>query len=300
MKIEESRIGFIGLGGMGERMARRLIDHGFRLTVYDRTPQRMDPLIARGAVAAGGITELGANSDVIMSCVTNDTAVLDIYAGSRGALVTMKPGTIVIEMSTVLPDTSRELSDLGRERGVQVLDVPVSGSTPAAEEGTLILFGGGDRETFERCDPIFKALSRAHYYLGANGAGNAMKLVVNTLLGVNMQAIAEAAALGERIGLDRDRMLEVLAKTAVIAPAHQGKLLRAAHDDYSPQFPLKLMQKDFGLILEVAREKRVPMPAAMAASIVNRASAENGDLDFSFVMEEMRRRARGDLSNPTW
>ena len=182
---------------------------------------------------------------------------------------------------------------------LKFLDVPISGSTPAKEAGTVILFGGGDREAFERCDPIFKALSREHYYLGPNGAGTAMKLVVNTLLGVGMQAIGEATALGEHIGLRRNRMLGVLAKTAVIAPAHQGKLLRAARADYSPQFPLKLMRKDFGLILDLAGEERVPMPATMAASIANR-SCEESDLDFSYVMEEMRRRANGEAINPAW
>jgi 3-hydroxyisobutyrate dehydrogenase len=279
---------------MGRRLARRLIERGFHVSVYDRTAQRIEQLVSIGATAADSVRTLGANSDVIISCVTNDYAVLEIYAGEHGALSAARPGTIVIEMSTVLPETSRRLRELGRERGIEVLDVPISGSTPAAEEGNLILFGGGDQETFERCGPIVRALSRRSYYIGSHGAGNAMKLVVNTLLGVNMQAIAEAAVLGERIGLDRKRMLEVLAQTAVVAPAHQGKLLRAAGDDYSPQFPLKLMQKDFRLILGLANDHRVQMPTTTAASIVNRTCAEFGDLDFSFVMEEMRRRAESE------
>ena len=123
-----------------------------------------------------------------------------------------------------------------------------------------------------------------------------MKLVVNTLLGVEMQAIAEATAFGERAGLDRGRMLDELAKTAVIAPAHQGKLLRASRHDYSSQFPLRRMRKDFRLILELAHEVQVPMPATMAASIVNRACDEFVELDFSYMMEEIRRRAGGDQS----
>jgi 3-hydroxyisobutyrate dehydrogenase-like beta-hydroxyacid dehydrogenase len=298
MKLEEARIGFIGLGAMGKRIARRLIDRGFRLTVYNRTQQSMDQLVAIGATAAENLRALGANSDVIISCVTNEEALLDVYTGARGALAGARRGTIVIEMSTVSPETSRKLAELGRECSVNVLDVPISGSTLAAEGGTLILFGGGDHDAFERCDPIFKALSRQHYYIGGNGSGSAMKLVVNTLLGVSMQAIAEAAALGERIGLERQRMLEVLAKTAVVAPAHQGKLLRAARDDYSPQFPLKLMQKDFSLILELADGQRMPMPATMAASMVNRSCTEFGDLDFSFVIEGMRRRAVAEVTNP--
>ena len=284
---------------MGERMAHRLIERGFHVNVFDRAQERMDPLVALGATATDSLRTLAAGSDVIISCVTNDSAVMDIYAGTNGVMGAARRGTIVIDMSTVLPATSRSLAELGRERGIEVLDVPISGSTPAAEAGTVTLFGGGDREAFERCDPIFKALSREHYYLGPNGAGTAMKLVVNTLLGVGMQAIGEATALGEHIGLSRNRMLGVLAKTAVIAPAHQGKLLCAARADYSPQFPLKLMRKDFGLILDLAGEERVPMPATMAASIANR-SCEESDLDFSYVMEEMRRRANGEAINPAW
>ena len=179
---------------------------------------------------------------------------------------------------------------------------PISGSTPAAEEGT-ILFAGGNPQAFDRCRPIFEALAQKYFHVGGNGAGSAMKLVVNTLLGVNMQAIAEAATLGERMGLERERMLEVLAQTAVVSRAHQGKLLRAARNDYSPQFPLRLMAKDFGLILQMARELGVPMPATMASSVVNRECTEpDEERDFSAVIEEMHRRAEPDSvnRNPRW
>jgi 3-hydroxyisobutyrate dehydrogenase-like beta-hydroxyacid dehydrogenase len=235
---------------------------------------------------------LRPNCPVVISCLHDDHAVLEIYSGSQGVLSAAKPGTIVIEMSTVSPGTSQTLSELGRECGVKVLDVPVSGSTPAAEQGTLVLFGGGDQRTFEQCEPIFKALAQQYFYLGSNGSGSAMKLVVNTLLGINMQAIAEAAALGERMGLKRARMLDVLANTSVVAPAHQGKLKRAAHGEYSAQFTIGLMAKDFKLILDRAYELRVPMPATTASYAVNRVCAQLGDnVDYSAVIEEMRRRA---------
>src|SRR4029077_2333581 len=134
-----------------------------------------------------------------------------------------------------------------------------------AEQGTLILFGGGDADVFHTCQPIFSAVARQYFHLGPSGSGTAMKLVVNALLGVNMQAIAEAVAFGEKAGLDRELLLQVLAKTAVISPAHQNKLIRAKHDDYSPQFPLRLMNKDFRLILEKAGEIGAPMPLTAAA-----------------------------------
>jgi len=230
---------------------------------------------------------------VVISCLPNDEAVLRVYRGLEGVLACANPGTIVIEMSTVSPDTSRMLHRLGRERGIEVLDVAISGSTPAAKQGTLTLLGGGDSKVFDACQPIFSAVAKQHFYLGPSGSGTAMKLVVNALLGLSMQAIAEAVAFGEKMGLNRELPLEVLAKTAVVAPAHQNKLLRAERDDYSPQFPLKLMNKDFKLILDKAAELGVPMPATAIAHQVNAArSAGNGDEDFSSVISEMERLAR--------
>ena len=199
----------------------------------------------------------------------------------------------MIEMSTVSPDTSRTLHLLGKARGIEVLDVAISGSTPFAEQGTLTLLGGGDVSTFDNCQPIFSALAKQYFHMGSSGSGTTMKLVVNALLGVNMQAIAEAVAFGEKAGLKRELLLEVLAKTAVVSAAHQNKLIRAEHDDYSPQFPLKLMNKDFRLILGKAAELGAPMPLAAAAFQINAGrTAVNGEEDFSSVIDEMERMAR--------
>src|SRR5258708_17275251 len=153
-------------------------------------------------------------------------------------------------MRAVTRDTSRTIPRMGRERGIEVLDVAISGSTPAAEQGTLTLLGGGDARVFDSCQPIFSAVARQYFHMGPSGSGTTMKLVVNTLLGVNMQAIAEAVAFGEKAGLGRALLLRVLAKTAGIAAAPQNKLLRAESDDYSAQISLRLMNKDFRLILE--------------------------------------------------
>jgi 3-hydroxyisobutyrate dehydrogenase-like beta-hydroxyacid dehydrogenase len=171
---------------------------------------------------------------------------------------------------------------------LEVLDVAISGSTPAAEQGILTLLAGGNEKLFRAAEPIFQAIARQYFLLGGPGSGTAMKLVVNTLLGVGMQAIAEAVALGEKTGLDRERLLAVLSKTAVIAPAHLGKLAKAAINDYSQQFPLRLMNKDFQLILEAAQQEKVSMPATEAAFYVNADELErNADGDFSAVLKRM-------------
>jgi 3-hydroxyisobutyrate dehydrogenase-like beta-hydroxyacid dehydrogenase len=168
----------------------------------------------------------------------------------------------------------------------------MSGSTPVAEQGALTLFGGGDQGCFAAAESIFRAIARKYFYLGPSGSGATMKLVVNSLLGIGMQAIAEAVALGEKAGLDRNRLLGVLAETAVVAPAHVGKLGRAVKNDYSPQFPLRLMNKDFGLILNLAAAIGAEMPATRAAFQINAAqSAPGQEQDFSAVILEMEKRA---------
>jgi 3-hydroxyisobutyrate dehydrogenase-like beta-hydroxyacid dehydrogenase len=198
-------------------------------------------------------------------------------------------------MSTVNPETSRELYKLGAARAVSVLDVPISGSTPAAEQGALTLFGGGDEQIFHNTEPIFRTVAQQYFYLGPSGSGTTMKLVVNTLLGVGMQAIAEAVALGQKAGLNRDRLFDVLSHTAVIAPAHIGKLTKAASNDYSAQFALRLMNKDFRLILEMAAEMRVPMPVTATAFQINTAEAANSiEEDFSAVIRLAENLARLD------
>ena len=288
-----STIGFIGLGAMGQRMARRLLSSGFTLIAYDHTRSKTTALAADGAISVPSLRQLAMKSEVVISCLPNDEAVLSVYQGPEGVLACASPGSVVIEMSTVSPDTSRTLHRLGRERGIELLDVAISGSTPAAEQGALTLLGGGDANVFEACQPIFSALAKQYFHLGPSGSGTTMKLVVNALLGVSMQAIAEAVAFGEKAGLNRELLLEVLAKTAVVSAAHQNKLLRAERDDYSPQFPLRLMQKDFRLILEKAAELGVPMPATATAHQINAArTAANGEEDFSSVISEMEHLAR--------
>ncbi len=282
------KLGFIGLGNMGSRIAQRLIDNGYQVFVYDRNIAKADAIAARGGVVAKNILELAGSADVILSCLTNDEAVQSVFAGPAGMFAEARPGTIVLEMSTISPESSRELHRLGAKRGIEVLDVAISGSTPAAEQGILTLLAGGNQDVFLAAEPIFQAIARQHFLLGGPGSGTAMKLVVNTLLGIGMQAIAEAVVLGETVGLNRERLLEVLSKTAVIAPAHVGKLARVAINDYSPQFPLRLMNKDFQLILSAAAEAHLSMPVTEAAFRVNSEElARHDEEDFSAVLRRM-------------
>jgi len=292
IKQENDRLGFVGIGYMGRPIARRLLESGFKLTAYDRDHKKAEELIRYGGNVAQSISELSVSCNVILSCLPSDEAVRDIYRGPEGAFAHAQSGSVVIDMSTVYPETSRGLSRLGSEHGVEVLDVTISGSTPTAENGLLTLFGGGDKACFDAAESIFRVIAKKYFYLGPSGSGATMKLVVNTLLGIGMQAIAEAVALGEKAGLDRNRLLNVLSETAVVAPAHVGKLERAMRSDYSPQFPIRLMNKDFGLILNLAAAVGARMPAAGAAFEINARQADEGtEQDFSAVILQMEKRA---------
>jgi 3-hydroxyisobutyrate dehydrogenase-like beta-hydroxyacid dehydrogenase len=288
LTADHVKLGFIGLGNMGSRIAQRLLDYGYPLVAYDMNIAKAEAVVAKRGFVAKNIVELTRTVDVILSCLTNDEAVQSVYAGPEGVFAQARPGTIVLEMSTISPESSRELHRLGAKSGIEVLDVAISGSTPAAEQGILTLLAGGSKELFYAAEPIFKAIAKQYFLLGGPGSGTAMKLVVNTLLGVGMQAIAEAVVLGEKTGLDRETLLDVLSKTAVVAPAHVGKLARVAINDYSPQFPLSLMNKDFGLILRAAGKADVSMPVTEAAFRVNSEElAADGDEDFSAVLRRM-------------
>jgi len=289
---DQTKLGFIGLGNMGSRIAKRLLDRGYQLSVYDRNPVQAETIAAQGGVVVKSIPDLASTVDVVLSCLTNDDAVRSVYTGAEGVFSGVRPGNVVLEMSTISPDTSRELHSLGAAAGIQLLDVAISGSTPAAEQGALTLLVGGDGDLFRAAEPIFQAVAKRYFLLGGAGSGTAMKLVVNTLLGVGMQAIAEAVVLGEKIGLDRERLLDVLSQTAVVAPAHVGKLASAAVNDYHPQFPLRLMNKDFELILRAAAQGHVRMPATEAAFYVNSEElAANDNEDFSAVLRRMEQAA---------
>jgi 3-hydroxyisobutyrate dehydrogenase-like beta-hydroxyacid dehydrogenase len=289
---ENDPLGFVGIGYMGRPIARRLLESGFKLTAYDRDHKKAEELMRYGGTVAQSVAEVSSRCSVVLSCLPGDEAVLDTYRGSRGAFAHMHRGSAAIDMSTVSPETSQELSRLGSERGVEALDVTISGSTPTAETGLLTLFGGGDKERFDSAESIFRVIAKRYFYLGPSGSGATMKLVVNTLLGIGMQAIAEAVALGEKAGLDRNRLLDVLSQTAVVAPAHTGKLQRAKKSDYTPQFPIRLMNKDFGLILNLAASVGARMPAAGAAFEINaRQSDEGAEQDFSAVILQMEKYA---------
>jgi 3-hydroxyisobutyrate dehydrogenase-like beta-hydroxyacid dehydrogenase len=288
-------LGFIGLGAMGSRMARRLLAAGYDLTVHDRARERARPLEQSGATFAPTPKRLAAAVDVVLSSLPDDAALEEVMFGPEGALTVARPGTTFIEMSTVSPRTSSRLHQAARPRGLAVLDAPVSGSTPQAEEGQLVILVGGREEMYREYLPILNVLGKSSFYMGPAGSGTATKLCLNTLLGVGIQALAEAIALGLRSGLDHERLLQVLGATTVLSPSQKSKLEHVRTGEYPATFPLRLMYKDFGLISQHALELSVAMPSTAAAAQVCAVEyARNdgqGDEDFSAVIRTAQRMA---------
>jgi 3-hydroxyisobutyrate dehydrogenase-like beta-hydroxyacid dehydrogenase len=269
------------------------------MVVYDRDQAKAMQVAPPGAEVATDTGKLASEVAVVLSCLADDSAVEEVYWGAGDVLHSVRPGTRIIELSTISTETTRRLNIAARQLDVSTLDVAISGSTPSAEAGTLTLFGGGDREDFEAAETIFAAIAKQWFYMGPSGAGVAMKLVVNTLLGVGMQAIAEAVALGLRLNLPRDVLFDTMGKTAVVAPAHAGKLSTAKKHDYTPQFAVRLMHKDFELVLAAAAQFGLSMPATEAAAAINSQEAALGvEEDFSTVIRRMEQLAQGKSISP--
>jgi 3-hydroxyisobutyrate dehydrogenase len=275
---------------MGSRMARRLLDEGYPLGVYNRTPEKTRPLTEVGAVAYDTPRALAAESAIVLSSLADDAAVTEALMGAEGVIAGARPGTVLVDLSSVYPATSRAIFEAARSQGVSMLDAAVSGSTGPAEQGRLVIMVGGEWDIYMRCHPIFDVLGRATFYLGPSGAGTTMKLVANAVLGMEMAALAEAIAFGEQAGLPRDRLLDVLGQAGLVAPAHETKLDNARHDRYPSAFPLRLLAKDLGNALRLAQEQLVPMPLAAAARQLY--AIEQGrqvdDEDFSTIIRLMR------------
>lgn len=279
-----AKAGFIGLGLMGSRLARRLRTAGWNVRAWNRSPQPAAEIGREGVPAAPSIAELVTNADVILSSLANDAAVQSVYLEQGGVFSAARPGTVILEMSTISPQLSRRLHQEASAKGLKFLDVAISGSTSAVDAGTVTLLAGGEEETFAQCVPLFESIAKQWFLIGPGSSGVQMKLVVNLLLGLDMQAIAEAVSLGEHLRIDRNVLLDVLSRTAVIPPAMAGKFRKIRESDYSPEFPLRLMSKDMDLVIDAARASGAYLPAAsVAQSVLGSTLYASGDLDLSAI-----------------
>jgi len=284
----KQRIGFIGMGHMGSHMAQRLLEAGYQLAIYDRTLERAQEVAQQRATVARTPRELAAQCEVLMVCVTDDEAQQSVMFGQDGALAGVHGGSMIIDLSTVSPGASRRLYQAAKQQGVSMIDAAVSGSVPQVEQGSLVIFVGGEQETYQQCKPILDVLGKSSSYMGASGMGTTMKLVVNTLLGLGMQALAEAIVLGEKAGIEKRLLLDVLGQTTVLTPGQKSKLENVKREQYPNNFALSLMHKDFHLVLSEAYDLSVAMPATAAAQqMYTAAMAKAMDEDFSIIIKFM-------------
>jgi 3-hydroxyisobutyrate dehydrogenase-like beta-hydroxyacid dehydrogenase len=279
------RLALIGTGMMGERMARRLLDAGHDLAVYNRTKERTLGLAAAGATVAASSREAAAAADVVLTVLADPAAVRATAYGGEGLLAGTHPGALWIDVSTVSPADSREFAGAAREHGVGMVDAPASGSLGAADKGMLVLLVGGAEEDVAAAKPVFDLLARAVVHLGPSGAGSAAKLAVNGFLCAAMAAGIEAVRLGASEGIDAQALLVALGRTEIVPAWAVGKLERAGEGDLRPAFSLALADKDLRLIAETAAASGVDLPLLGATKrlYANALAKGRGELDFSAV-----------------
>ena len=283
----QTKIGFIGLGLMGRPMGMNLLKAGFPLTVWNRTPARAHELVAAGAYLAASPSELAARSELVISIVSDPPALEEVLWGANGAMQAFQPGSIYMDSSTVSPDLVRKIAAACAEREVRFLDAPVTGGDWGAKKGELLFMVGGDAQTLTDLEPVLRVLGKKWFHLGPNGAGQTIKLAMNLILALQVDALAEALALVTGAGLAGEKLVEVLQSSMARSGVLDVKAPNLLKGEYTPSFPLRLMHKDLRLALELAKEKNVELPAAAAAyktySAVKDAAKE--DLDYSAVMK---------------
>lgn len=286
-------LGFVGLGVMGSGMVNRLLGKGYRVTGYNRTREKAEWLIEKGMRWAGTPRAAVDASDITLSMVTNSAALAAVMNGPEGMLAGVKPGKILVDMSTVGPAFSRELAEKVREKGGDLVDSPVSGSVSTLEEGKLSVMVGGRKETFEQVRPLLLDIGRKVTHVGENGQALVMKIGVNLSLAVQMLAFCEGVLLAERSGIARETAVEVLTHSVIASPMveYRGPFVLKMPEE--AWFNVNMMQKDMLLALDLGRQLHVPMPTTAVTNEFLTAARGMGvaEKDFAVVFEVLAKMA---------
>ena len=280
-------IGFIGLGLMGRPMSLNLVKAGYSVTVWNRSAARADEVVAAGAKLAKTPEEVAAASDFLISIVSDPPALEEILWGAHGAMSALKRSSIYMDSSTISPTLARKIAAACSDRGARFLDAPVTGGDWGAKKGELVFMIGGDADTLKAAEPVIGVMGKKWFHLGPNGAGQTIKLAMNMILALQVEALAEALALVTRAGLQGEKLVEVLQSSMGRSGLLDVKAPNLLKGEYAPSFSLRLMHKDLGLALDLANQLGVALPATAAAretySAVKGAAKE--DLDYSAVMK---------------
>jgi len=253
------KIGFIGLGIMGQGMVRNLLDKGFVVYIWNRTHGKMDPFIELGAIAASSPADVASHADIIITCVSDTPDVEHVMLQSNGVMFGVKPGNLVIDMSTISPEITRRLAKAFADRGVHMLDAPISGGSEGAAKGTLSIMVGGDAAQVARAMPVFEAMGKTITHVGPSGAGQTVKLVNQILVVVTMLGVGEALLLAQAGGLDLSKTLDAVTQGAAGSWMLSNRGPQVVQRDWRPGFTIDLQQKDLRLVLKTADQLGVPL-----------------------------------------
>ena len=284
------RIGWVGLGHMGVPMAKNVLKAGFPLRVYNRTRARSGEVQAEAAETPAALARA---VDTVVTMLGDDAALESVVFGPDGLAQGLRRGMLLINMGTHSPDLSRELPGRLAPSGARVLDAPVSGSVQPAAEGKLVILVGGEKPAYDRACPLFNVLGKRSFYFGTHGQGTAAKLAVNMMLGLTLQALAEAVVLGGKAGLSRDLLLEMISETACASPIVNLKMPAIRADKFPAAFPLKHMEKDFGFAAGLAKKLGASLPLTEAATETYRQAGARGlgNEDIMAILAELRARS---------
>jgi 3-hydroxyisobutyrate dehydrogenase-like beta-hydroxyacid dehydrogenase len=282
-----AEVGYVGLGVMGSAIVRRLLAAEHDVTVWNRTRDKAEPMLAAGARWADSPREVAEQSEVVFTMVTDTAAVRAVTEGPDGVIAGLASGKVYIDMSTASPANTRDLAARVAEAGAQMLDAPVSGTSITVDQGRASVMVGGDAETFERVKPILDAIGPKVFHLGPSGSAVTIKIGINLSLAVQMLAFSEGVLLAEKSGIPRERAVEVMLASVIASPmvAYRGPLVLGHPDEV--WFDCHMMQKDLNLALELGRELEVPLPTtAVTNELLTAANGMGiGDRDFAALFD---------------
>ncbi|KEQ30317.1 6-phosphogluconate dehydrogenase [Pedobacter antarcticus 4BY] len=270
------KIGWVGLGNMGNVMAANILKAGYELQVFNRSRGKEDELVSAGAVSAAGLEELARDCDIVFTMLADDNAVKSVY--EDGLLSGIGQGKLLIDMSTVAPATSVYLAGLCQSHAVSFLDAPVSGSVQPATEGTLIIMVGGESEDYQQALPLFEVLGKLSLHLGGHGAGSSAKVAINYLLAVQTQALAETVLFAQRNGIDKERMLQIVNEGACGNKMSQLKTPSIIKGEFPAAFALKYIVKDLKLAKQAGLDAPLANPVLDTFSAAMQSGLGNEDL----------------------
>jgi len=279
------KIGFIGLGIMGSRMVKNLAAAGYKVFVYNRTPDKIQKLISDRIIAKPSPAHVADESDIVITMLSTPEAVQDVALGEEGILSAMSKGNVWIDCSTVNPSFSEQMAELTDQLGFNFLDAPVAGSLIPAEKGELVFLVGGKKTIVKYCTPLFKAMGKKTIHVGEAGKGSAIKLVNNLIMGVSMYGFMEGLSLGESLGLEKEKIFDLMEGSPIAAPMIGTKRDKILNDDYDAEFPMQWLQKDLQLAAQTAYEQGTALPGTNTIKEIFAMACQNGlaEKDFTAV-----------------